>query len=671
MKDPNVLNLEYILESLAKESEKLLKAGTEGNEFSTRASMDRIRQLNSDIQDVDAEHKAHFDSQSASKRAKISELLSIYKKSEAFRKAWSNRYSEIGAIKVIMELPDGPNGILDMVIPEAWDWNYDIIVFSSLSDKRLIQSLLGRGQKRILVYCTQPLEDIQKIQGVSYFDTEEQVDYYFSNLAPDIPNKVFIIDKVIEPSQEMESAESDVREKFIKRFEKAYGRIHVNRNTTNVYGSRWIQQGIQNLPIIARQPSINQLAAKIQGKPVVIISPGPSLDKNIKDLKFIQDKAILIAPAQTVLALQKESIIPDIVMVADPQDYRYLFDGYDMSPVHALLVGVSCHPELFKDYQEKVISTPVNGPIDSWVSDIFGDHFIKGGGGSVSTLAFLIAGQLKCSAIILVGQDLSFSDGKQYSSGAMDAHISVAIDADNNTFRYNDAGDSVDPTLKDLLAKSESMGITTLPGYFGGLVNTKFDYAMFHGEFVRWANLFLQASPKPRLINCTEGGAYIEGFEHISLRLAAAELESQTAPIIDKKAFFRSIFESNNKESRLSSLHTALTEISNALKDSAIIANKCTELAGHIESGKTRLDELSKHEKNLMQIIKASNFISIAIQDQIRKTLKMSTPSSTLAQNLVASRLLYKMIIEESNKISPAVSQSLSIVKSMLEEIRE
>ena len=79
MKDPNVLNLEYILESLAAESEKLLKAGTEGNEFIARASMDRIRQLNSDIQDVDAEHKAHFDSQPAKKRAKISELLSLWK----------------------------------------------------------------------------------------------------------------------------------------------------------------------------------------------------------------------------------------------------------------------------------------------------------------------------------------------------------------------------------------------------------------------------------------------------------------------------------------------------------------------------------------------------------------------------------------------------------------
>lgn len=127
MKDPNVLNLEHILQSLADESEKLLKAGTEGDEFGVRTSMDRIRQLKSDIQDVDAEHKAFFDSQPVDKRAKISELLAIYKKSEAFRKAWSLRYSEVGPIKVIIELPDGPNGILDMVIPEEWDWNFDIM----------------------------------------------------------------------------------------------------------------------------------------------------------------------------------------------------------------------------------------------------------------------------------------------------------------------------------------------------------------------------------------------------------------------------------------------------------------------------------------------------------------------------------------------------------------
>lgn len=671
MKDPNVLNLEYILESLAAESEKLLKAGSEGNETSARASMDRIRQLNSDIQDVDAVHKAHFDSQSTSKRAKISELLSTYKRSEAFRKAWSNRYSEVGPIKLIMELPDGPNGILDMIIPEAWDWNFDIIVFSSLSDQRLIKSLLNRGHKRVIVFSTQTHEDLEKIEGVTYIDKEDQVDYYFSNLAPDIPNKVFVVDKVVEPGQEIDLIEKEVRNKFIKRFEKAFGRIHVNRNTTNVYGSRWINQGIENLPIIACQPSIGQIAPKIEGKPVVIISPGPSLDKNIQDLKLIRDRAILIAPAQTILALQKEGLSPDIVMVADPQDYRYLFEGFDMTPVHALLVGVSCHPDLYKDHSKKVISTPVNGPIDAWVSDIFKDHLIKGGGGSVSTLAFLIAGQLKCSSIILVGQDLSFADGKQYSSGSKDAHISVAIDESKNTFSYNAPVDSLDPTLKDLLAKNEGMGISKLPGYFGGVVNTKFDYAMFHAEFERWANLFNKAIPKPRLLNCTEGGAYIEGFEHVSLRFAAAELKNENFPIIDKAAFFRSIFESNDKKSRLLCLQHALSDIEIALKDSAVIATMCARLAENIETGKSKLDELSKHEKNLMQIIKASNFISIAIQDQIRKTLKMSTPSSTLAQNLVASRLLYNLIITESHKILPTVSKSLSTVNSILESIKE
>ena len=669
MKDPNVLNLEYILESLAAESEKLLKAGTEGNEFIARASMDRIRQLNSDIQDVDAEHKAHFDSQPAKKRAKISELLSIYKKSEAFRKAWSRRYSEIGPIKVILELPDGPNGILDMVIPEAWDWNFDIMVFSSLSDKRLISSLLSRDQKRILIFCAPPLEEVQKIEGVIYFDKEDEVDSYFSSLAPDIPSKVFIVDKVLEPHQEIDQSEKAVRENFIKRIEKAYGRIHVNKNTTNIYGSRWINQGIENLSIIASQPSISQLAAKIEGRPIVIISPGPSLDKNIQDLKLIRDRAILIAPAQTILALQKEGISPDIVMVADPQDYRYLFEDYDMSPVHALLVGVSCHPDLYKNYEEKVISTPVNGPIDSWVADIFRDHLIKGGGGSVSTLAFLIAGQIKCSSIILVGQDLSFADGKQYSSGSKDAHLSVAIDESNNTFRYNDTSDVVDPIFQDLLAKSESMGITTLPGYFGGFVHTKFDYAMFHGEFERWAGQFLKNSPKPRLFNCTEGGAYIEGFEHVSLRVAAETLEQQNSPLIDKNALFLSIFESNDKKFKLERLYSALADIVTALKDSTEIAYRCERLAEKAKISKANLEELSKLERDLIKNIKASNFISIAIQDSIRKTLKISTSSSTIEQNLLASRLLYKLIIDESRKILPLVSQSLAKVKVILENI--
>jgi len=669
MKDPNVLNLEHILQSLADESEKLLKAGTEGDEFGVRTSIDRIRQLKSDIQDVDAEHKAFFDSQPVDKRAKISELLAIYKKSEAFRKAWSLRYSEVGPIKVIIELPDGPNGILDMVIPEEWDWNFDIMVFSSLSDQRLVKSLLSRGQKRALLFCTHALDACQKIEGVTYLDVEDQVDSYFLSLAPNVPSKLFMIDKVVDLGQEIAPSEKEIRDSFMKRIDNAYGRIHVNKNTTNIYGSRWINQGIENLPIIASQPSITQLGAQIAGLPIVIISPGPSLDKNIEDLKLIKDRAILIAPAQTIIALQKADIVPDIVMVADPQDYKYLFEDYDMSPVKALLIGVSCQPDLYKDYQEKVISTTVNGPIDSWVSDIFNDYPIKGGGGSVSTLAFLTVGQLKCSSIILVGQDLSFADGKQYSSGSKDAHLSVAIDESNNTFRYNNTGDVVDPIFQDLLTKSESMGITTLPGYFGGIVHTKFDYAMFHGEFERWAGQFLKNSPKLRLFNCTEGGAYIEGFEHVSLRVAAATLEEQNSPLIDKNALFRSIFESNDKKSKLERLHSALADIILAIKDSTRIAYRCERLAKNEKIGKAHLEELSKLERDLIKNIKASNFISVAVQDSIRKTLKISTSSSTLEQNLLASRLLYKLIIDESRKILPLVSQSLTKVKLLLESI--
>jgi hypothetical protein len=669
MKDLNVLNLESILEKLAGESERILAAGIEGDEITVRACMDRIRQLNSDIKDIDAKYKAYFDSQPKAKRAKISELLSIYKKSEDYRNAWRQRYHAIGPIKLLIDLPDGPDGILDMIIPEAWDWNLDIMVLSSRSDRRIISSLVTRGQKRILVFCTSPLADELKIDDVVYLEEANQIDPYFVGLMPNIPSRIFVVDVLVEIDGEIEETELKIRKEYIEKIQKTYQQLQVNRNTTNIFGSRWVTQGVENLPIIASQPSIKHFSQFVKGLPLVIISPGPSLDKNIHQLKQIQDRAILVAPAQTIRALQKAGITPDIVMVVDPQDYSNFFEGYDMSGVKALLIGVSCFPLTLQKHKDKVISTAVNGPLDSWICDIFNDDYVRGGGGSVSTLAFTIAGQLQCNPIILVGQDLAFANGKQYSDNAADGHFRIVVNEDKKTYKYKNENNLMVGTIGDSLSEIENWDLSTLPGFYGDLVQTKADYAMFHAEFERWAKEFLKLESAPRLFNCTEGGAFIEGFEHISLKSAARELRKIILKPLNKHLVFEQFFNSTDKKSRLKKLRRALADINSALNGSLSLALKCDKLANKIDKGKAQIAELSEVERELIKEIKASNFISIAIQEEIRKTLKLSVANDTLKQNLAASKLLYKLIIDESKKIQPPLATSIAAVEQLLREL--
>jgi len=671
--DANVKNLEFVLTQMAQVSEQILSAGIEGKENEVRSQLDRMRQLKSDIEMIEEKYKGFFDTRPTTEKKKIAEIISQIDKSEEFRNAWASRYKDLASTKVLLTLEDGPDGILDWSMPSAWDWKHDLIIFSKHSDERLIHSIMKRGQKRILVFCNDGHEPTEKLEGVSYLLDDKNIEAYLEKLSPNLPKRVFTFDKIVKPVEEIENSELKVRESFFEKFEKAFFRSLVNKQTITYFANRWINQGLQNLTTIAIQPSFKNITEFINKVPAVIISPGPSLDKNIKQLHELKNKALLIAPAQTLLALDKEGIIPDIVMVADPQNLMYLFENYDASKLGALLIGVACQPELFQKYKEKVISFNVNGPLDGWVSDIFDDVNYRGACGSVSSMAFLLSSVLNCDPIILVGQDLSFSNGKQYSTGSADGGLDVSIDEEKKTFVWKNIPKGLlemdlDNIAKEPIDNAPHGQILTLPGYYGGEVHTNPAYAMFHAEFERLAQINLDAKSDLKLFNCTEGGAFIKGFEHVPLQEAIKTINKGGYPEFNFDEISRKIFDSTDKEVRLQKLGIALTDIESAISKSVRIAKKCIKLASIAKSNKEKLEELSANEKELFVAVQASNFISMTMHNEIKKIMKLTDSAATLESNLDASNLLYKLIISEFDKISPQVAKSIKEYNKLVAE---
>ena len=671
--DANVKNLEFILKQMAQVSGQILSSGIEGNENEVRSQVDRMRQLKSDIEIVEEKYKGFFDTRPATEKNKIAEIIAQIDKSEEFRTTWASRYKDLAPTKVLLELEEGPDGILDWSLPNAWDWKHDLIVFSKQSDERLIHSILKRGQKKILVFCTDGLEPKHKIDGVLYLIDEKNIEGYFEKLSPNLPKRVFTFDKIVKPVDEIEDPELKVNESFFAKLEKTFYRSLVNKQTITYFANRWINQGLKNLTTIAVQPSFKNITEYLNNVPAVIISPGPSLDKNIKQLRQLKNKALLIAPAQTLLALDKEGIVPDIVIVADPQNLMYLFENYDASKLGALLIGVACQPELFKKYKEKVISFNVNGPLDGWVSDIFDDVNYRGACGSVSSMAFLLSSVLNCDPIILVGQDLSFSNGKQYSKGSADGGLDVSIDEERKTYALKNIPKGLlemdlDNIAKEPIDNAPHGQILTLPGYYGGEVQTNPAYAMFHAEFERLAQINLEAKSDLRLFNCTEGGAFIEGFEHLPLQEAINTINKGIYPSVNFDQISQNIFNSTDKKGRLEKLGIALTAIESGITKSLRIAKKCLKLTATAKNNKDKLDELSKNEKELFVAVQASNFISMTMHNEIKKIMKLTDSASTIESNLDASKLLYQLIITEFDKILPDVLESIKEYDQVMAE---
>lgn len=658
--DANVSHLQSTLAHMAEESGRILKAGAEGNEELVRVGVDRIRQLLSDVQAAEKKYSAQFDTRPPKEQAEIAQILQEYEKCTGFVKAWTQRYKPIGPISLLLQLPDGPGGIMDMVLPQAWDWDIDIIAFHCDTDQRLVESMISRGQKHICIYGATSTEEAKDDEKICRVTNEYEINRYFGSIK--IPSRLLVYEKMV--ASELENgAETQPRdEDLVKYINRAFQRCMLNRNTIQMFGLRWIAQAIENLPIIARQPSFKHMAMHLGHLPLLIVSPGPSLDKNIHLIRDLCDYAIIVAPAQTAMALQRADIFPDIVMIADPADLRYLLADFDMDKVPALLIGVSCHPALYHAFSDKVITFNVNGQIDAWISNMFQDIVPQEGCGSVSTNAFMLGRMMFNNPMILVGQDLAFAGSKQYASETADGAIDIVFDEIKNSFTYTNLPQEALDMWKDLGISGQGGPTTTLPGYFGGEVKTKPDYAIFHGEFERMAASINELNPEIRLLNCTEGGAFIKGFEHIPLREAIDEMKDRNTKI-DKAQIFKKIFDSVERKERSRVLAGNLDEILTTLTKSITLAKKCHTLAIRAEKDKKVLAELSKVEKELMLEIKSSNFVSIAVQEEIRNAMKLSAMAKDLEENLGASRVLYDIISTQGATIIPMVKDATQRVQ--------
>jgi hypothetical protein len=123
-----------------------------------------------------------------------------------------------------------------------------------------------------------------------------------------------------------------------------------------------------------------------------------------------------------------------------------------------------------------------------------------------------------CNPIILTGQDLAFTDGKIYSSGSFWGDI-CCFNEKNELVVLPEANEKdVAGTKTEIMKKTHYFNV---PGQDGNAVLTSPTYA----GFIRHFEDFAANNRSIRLINCSPGGAMIEGYENPELAELAASLE--------------------------------------------------------------------------------------------------------------------------------------------------
>ena len=620
--DPLATRLINLLALQAKSSAAALAAGIAGDEAGTRKSVDALRVLLSKLQTIPKTVYGQLDQLPSKEQAAIQSDLEQIQRANNFIPAWCQRYQGIASYDNLRTTRAGVDALIDQTLPSAWDFEQDIVVLTHEHEMVFAPALVERGQKRIIVASTIDIgAEYSKIE-LAVTDTPEKLRSYFQSITIPYPARIC----GIRPPDTTEA------EKIWSDIKHVFAIFLTNQNTANKFGNTWLTQGIQNLPAIADSSSLSALGDQLKGLPFIIIAPGPSLDNNIHLLKALKGRAVLMAAAQCAKTLSRAGIVPDFIVVIDPGDLVYLLDDVETSNVECLLVGVSCNPGFFqKKFKNRIIFN-ANANADRWISNIFEETIRLSSAGSVSVASVHIANYLQCGPLILVGQDLALKDGKQYSS--------------DSAARQNTT-DS-DETEKSALE---------LPGYYGGKVRTLANYHLFHGEFMQIASLE-NSKPDPRpMLNCTEGGAYIEGFQHVSLETAITRYISNRDENISRR-----ISEScagNSLMDRTNLILEKLEKMKRELEEAIRLASQCILLTGKKNISTQNLVKLNDLEKKLIKLIENIPAISLPNQQEVQQALSINSDAKSSKESNQAAAILYHSIVATGSEILPLIDKSI------------
>lgn len=274
---------------------------------------------------------------------------------------------------------------------------------------------------------------------------------------------------------------------FINKIKDVIVDKQVLENTAKSYSKVWFENYLENLPQIIKADYINNYKNIFEGKTAIIVSAGPSLDKNIRLLKENEDKFIIIAAGRALKALKRENITADFTAIIDGSEQMYRVFEDSLENTIPLLFCEQSTSDIVKEYTGKKIFFSTREFINADKAILKCNPIRLFQGGSVSHACIDFARVLGCNTIILVGQDLAYTDNKRHGDKAS-AH-----------FENNKIENETEYYVKGV--KEEK-------------VKTNFDFNIFRERIEMMIKLYNNIT----FINATEGGAHINGTIEMDLK---------------------------------------------------------------------------------------------------------------------------------------------------------
>ncbi|WP_048601373.1 motility associated factor glycosyltransferase family protein [Rubeoparvulum massiliense] len=180
----------------------------------------------------------------------------------------------------------------------------------------------------------------------------------------------------------------------------------------------WLLNSIKNLKTQNTLP-IESIIDIFRDKTVVLVSAGPSLNKNIHLLEKIKEKAIIFAVGSAIKVLDSHGIVPHfrVAIDANPAEYRVFEDINTV--VSPLIFANPLYYEILPEYEGAkirfILESEYLGKYIYQKAKIPYKEFLSGASVANATLNFLC--DIGCKRIILMGQDLSYTEEGLHAKG--------------------------------------------------------------------------------------------------------------------------------------------------------------------------------------------------------------------------------------------------------------
>jgi len=174
-----------------------------------------------------------------------------------------------------------------------------------------------------------------------------------------------------------------------------------------------IKNFFNNKPFWSNEPSVEMLYNMFPGKPVMLISAGPSLDENLPELKKIRSNAVVVSVGTALRPLMQFGIEPDFVIITDPSPKVYKqIEGLDCR--FPLIALPTTHPDVIRNYPGPRIFAFQEGIEQVEEQARLLGYSLINTGGSVATTGLEVVLKMGGNPVILVGQDLAYCHNRSH-----------------------------------------------------------------------------------------------------------------------------------------------------------------------------------------------------------------------------------------------------------------